>query len=139
MFLFPSNGKDFQNRKTMLKGIISLFCFYSLQTGRTSRTAPPTNPVTVRAKIAKTKRELRGGFFPLQILPKTPLNPYVHYTKHDFLTKLTTKQVTVYLQRHFQLPRRSIYRSRFVFIFNYTLNGQKCQIFFSCQQKKMDR
>ena len=75
--------------------------FHSLQTGNTFRTAPSTNPVTVRAKIAKTKRELREGFFPLLILPKTPLNPYVHYTKHDFLTKMATKQVTVYVQRQF--------------------------------------
>ncbi len=84
------------------------FCFHSLQTGNTFRTAPPANPVTVKAKIAKTKHQLRGGFFQLQILPKTPLNPYVHYTKHRFLVKETLKQGTVYVLGHFQLTHRSI-------------------------------
>ena len=63
-FQFPSNGKVFPNsvyEKILDKS--GLLSFNSLQTGRSFRTAPSANPVTVRAKLAKTKRELRGGFF----------------------------------------------------------------------------
>ena len=88
-FQFPSNGKVFPNSKTRRrKKTRSVLCFNSLQTGRSFRTHlkirdakddptsfnslqtgrsfrtyPSVNPVTVRAKIAKTKHELRGGFF----------------------------------------------------------------------------
>ena len=48
-------------------------CFNSLQTGRSFRTYPPTNPVTVRAKLAKTKHELRGGFLWTSNSVKLPL------------------------------------------------------------------
>ena len=38
LFLFPSNGKDFQNMGVRGLPRLTITSFYSLQTGRTSRT-----------------------------------------------------------------------------------------------------
>ena len=67
-FQFPSNGKAFPNcvasRAVNRVGL----CFNSLQTGKRFQTAPLANPVTERAKIAKTKRDRISEFFPTKIL-----------------------------------------------------------------------
>ncbi len=63
LFQFPSNGKVFPNMFSVVFFSIYFDRFNSLQTGRSFRTHPPANPVTVRAKLAKTKHELRGAFF----------------------------------------------------------------------------
>ena len=130
MFPFPSKRESIPNEGQANTEFVPSRVFPFPSKRESIPNSTPYEPVTVRAKIAKTKREVRGGFFPLQNLPKTLLNPYVHYTKRDFSGKVTKKQVTVYVQRQFQLPRRSICKSRFVYAFNYTLNLQKCQMFF---------
>ena len=96
MFQFPSNGKGFPNfdnvgiasalnlkvsipfkRERLSEPVIlngwrkGTFRFNSLQTGKAFRTAPLPNPVTVRAKLAKTKREDFWDFFNTQIPSKT--------------------------------------------------------------------
>ena len=55
-FLFPSNGKDFQNMLLPPPSAMGIRCFYSLQTGRTSRTQENfnlginSNPVSIPFK-----------------------------------------------------------------------------------------
>ena len=56
------------SERELLSSLLQMQSFNSLQTGRCFRTAPPANPVTVRAKIAKTKRDRISEFFWAKIL-----------------------------------------------------------------------
>ena len=111
MFQFPSNGKVFPNNGRVEFVTGTRNSFNSLQTGRSFRTYPSANPVTVRAKIAKTKHELREDFFVIIII-KNGKNPYEHYTKHDLIEKKPLKPVPVYVHEQFWLLWQSIGKSR---------------------------
>ena len=127
-FQFPSNGKVFPNwRCDCIQPRVSfnslqtgrsfrtiqkydteslVFSFNSLQTGRSFRTAPSANPVVVRAKIAKTKHELRGVFFLwkfffVKIIIKNLTNPYEHWTKREILNKQVQNPIVIYVLEQF--------------------------------------
>ena len=71
-FQFPSNGKAYPKNLLILRLMLSVKSFNSLQTGKRIQRDPILHPVGPWLQNPKTLRELRGAFFVSKFTPKIP-------------------------------------------------------------------